>query len=225
MKKIFIVFILFLYCGAVFSETINLKPLDKAEILDYSYNQNDDILTIYKMRGTNRQVYFQNEETLWGGYQISQDKKSMIFWKDTFERNMPVFYLDGNRGELRFIGKIPINARMDKDGKYLIYEDVPNSGEFKIIDLKNGTVTITVTWKIQNKDRWITNGAGFEILRSTENEQYDYMILFTIENLVISKSFINIANKNLIIEFDDSDLPEVKLRKNEDYGSDFLGWY
>ncbi len=205
--------------------TFDTPPLAQSETLDYSYNQNENILTVYKINGGNKQIYCENKEALWGGYQIAEDKKTMIFWKNIFERSMPLYYADGTIGEIKYISKIPLNARMDKKGNYLIYEDVHNSGVFKIIDLKTGKFLHEIIWDISNKSSWTSTGAGFDILRAAENKEYDFMILFSIENLLIAKAFVDLSVFSISTDFDDSNLFETQLRKSENFGSEFTGWY
>lgn len=226
MKIFFIIAFMIAIIFSLYSETIEkLLPLTKYGTLDYSYNQDEDILSIYKINDSNRQSYCENKQALWGGYQISKDKKTMIFWKNTFERNMPLYYLDGEKGELKFIGKFPIGSRMDKAGNYLMYEEVYNSGVFKVVNLRTEIREKEIYLNIANKDKWTSTGASFSILRVPENEEYDFMVLFSIENLVISKLFIKIIPVKIVIEFDDSNLPEIQLRQSVEYQSEYTGWY
>ena len=226
MKIFFIIAFMIAIIVSLYSETIEkLVPLKKSGTLDYSYNQDEDILSIYKINDSKRQSYYENKEALWGGYQISKDKKTMIFWKNTFERNMPLYYLDGKKGELKFIGKFPIGSRMDKTGNYLMYEEVYNSGVFKVVNLRTETREKEIYLNISNKDKWASTGASFSILRVPENEEYDFMVLFSIENLVISKLFIKIIPVKIVTEFDDSNLSEIQLRQSVEYQSEYTGWY
>ena len=80
-------------------------------------------------------------------------------------------------------------------------------------------------WDILNKDKWISKGAFFEILRFTETDEYNYMLLFSVEQLLIAKGYINLSPLTIYTEIDDSILDEVKLRNTEDYGSNYVGWY
>ena len=80
MKKIFIITFIIVIVFPMYSEAIKkLVPLSKSETLDYSYNPDKNILTIYKITESKKRIYFENTEALWGGYQISKDKKIMIF--------------------------------------------------------------------------------------------------------------------------------------------------
>ena len=76
MKIFFIIAFMIAIIVSLYSETIEkLVPLTKSGTLDYSYNQDEDILSIYKINDSKRQSYCENKEALWGGYQISKDKK------------------------------------------------------------------------------------------------------------------------------------------------------
>ena len=226
MKKIFIITFIITIVFPIYSQTIKkLAPLSKSETLDYSYNLDKDILTIYKINESKKQIYFENTEALWGGYQISKDKKTMIFWKNTFERSMPLYYLDGNTGDVKFLGKVPFGARMDATGIYLMNEDVYNSGVFTIFNLNTGKIVSEITWNVKNKEKWTSTGAVFDILRAAENGEYDFMILFSIERLCISKAFVKITSLKVFTEFDDSNLSEIQLRQSANYGNNFTGWY
>ena len=57
------------------------------------------------------------------------------------------------------------------------------------------------------------------------NAEYDFMLLFSIERLCISKAFVKITSSKIFTEFDDSDLSEIQLRQSVNYGNDFTGWY
>lgn len=227
MKKILIIIICILsFVVLMYSEnTEKVIPLVQSETLEYFYNQNNDVLTIYKIDGQNKQIYFENKEALWGGYQISKDKKSLIFWKDTFEQNMPLYYLDGNKGQIKFIGDISLNARLDESGKYLLYEELYNSGVFTLINLENKKVETKMKWTLNNKNKWTEIGGVFNILRAADNDKYDYLILFEIENHSIAKAYIDIKTTRIFTVYDDSNRNEIELKTSADYQSDFTGWY
>ena len=226
MKKILVITLMLGILYPIYSETIRkIVPLKNDEFLDYTYSQTQNVLTIYKANGSDKQICFENDEALWGGYQISKDKKIMIFWNDTFERNMPLYYLNGNSGEIKFIGKLPLNARIDRTGKYLMYEGVYQSGIFTILNLQTGKVEKELNWNILNKSKWIKYGGTFSVLKSADKNEYDFIILFEIENLSIAKAYVKISSSLIITEFDDSNLSEKKLRKSVDYQSEYTGWY
>lgn len=226
MKRVFFISIMLVLLCPMYSETTKkLVPLAKDEVLDYTFYQNKDSLTIYKSNGIDKQVYFENDEALWGGYQISKDKKTMIFWKDTFERNMPLFYINGISGELKSLGKLPLNARMDQTGKYLLYEKVNQSGVFTILNLQTGKEENELVWNLSNKSKWIQSGATFSVLRSANKPDYDFIVLFAIESLSIAKACIKVSSLQIFTEFDDSNLSETNLRNSIDYQSEYTGWY
>ena len=209
----------------MYSQTVKkLVPLNRNEKLDYIYNQKDYILSIFKLQGTEKLLYYEHTDSLWGGYQISNDKKSMIFWEDTFESNMPLYYLDGNKGEIKLLGNFPLNTRLDKTGNYIMYERVYNSGIFAIQDLKTGDIT-DIIWRIANKEKWTDRGATITILRAADSTEYTFMLILGIEGLSIAKAFVKVDSFNIVIEYDDSNLEEVQLRKSNDYQSEFTGWY
>lgn len=226
MRKVFLILLMLVILCPVYSETIRkLVPLKKDEYLDYTFKQNQDLLTIYKTNGIEKQIYLENNEALWGGYQIAEDKKSMLFWSDTFERNMPLYYLNGISGELKALGKFPLNARLDKTGKYLMYEKEYKSGIFTIINLQNGMVEKNLTWEISNKNKWVQSGGTFSVLRSADKPEYDFIILFAIENLSIAKGYVKVSSSQVVTEFDDSNLSENNLKKSIDYKSEYTGLY
>lgn len=226
MRKVFLILLMLVILCPVYSETIRkLVPLTKDEYLDYTFKQNQDLLTIYKTNGIEKQIYLENDEALWGGYQIAEDKKSMLFWSDTFERNMPLYYLNGISGELKVLGKFPLNARLDKTGKYLMYEKEYKSGIFTIINLQTGMVEKNLTWEISNKNKWVQFGGTFSVLRSADKPEYDFIILFAIEDLSIAKGYVKISSSQVVTEFDDSNLSENNLKKSIDYKSEYTGLY
>ena len=225
MKRIIITVLLISLISPMYSESLKkLIPLSKNEKLEYLYDQNKYILTIFKSQGTEKQVYYESLDALWGGYQISKDKKSMIFWEDTFESNMPLYYLNGNNGEIKLLGRFPLNTRLDEYGNNIMYEKVYKSGVFTIQDLKTGIIT-DVIWNLSNKEKWTARGGTFTILRAADNKEYDFMLIFGMEGLSIAKAFVKVNTFNIFTEYDDSNLEEVQLRKTTDYQSEFTGWY
>ena len=226
MKKNLIVILILLFIMPMYSQTVKkLVLLNKNEKLEYIYNQNEYILSIFKLQGNEKQLYYESTDALWGGYQISNDKKSMIFWEDTFESNMPLYYLDGNKGEVRLLGKFPLNTRLDKTGNYIMYEKVNKSGIFTIQNLKFPSKNTDVELKLSNKDKWTSRGGTFTILKAANIDKYDFMIIFGIEKLSIAKAFVKLGSDDIYKEYDDSNLDEVQLRKANDYSCEFTGWY
>lgn len=226
MKRIIFFILILLFIMPIYSETVKkFIPLSKNEQLEYVYNQNKYVLSIFKLQGSEKQLYYESADALWGGYQISKDKKSMIFWKETFESNMPLYYLNGDKGELKLLGNFPLNARLDKTGNYLMYEKIYKSGIFTIQDLKTEKINTDIEWKLSDKDKWTTRGGTFTILRAAENDEYDFMILFGIEGLSIAKAFVKQDSYKIYTEYDDSSQEEIKLRESKDYQAEFTGWY
>ena len=149
----------------------------------------------------------------------------MIFWNDTFEQNMPLYYINGSLGEIKFLGKLPLGTRLDKSGMFLMYEDVYQSGDFVILNTQTGKVEHKLSWNILNKSKWIKAGGSFRILRSADKDEYDFMILFEIESRTVSRAYVKVSPAQIINDFDDSNLPEPQLKQSIDYQSDFTGWY
>lgn len=227
MKKIFLVMLLSAVMISIYSETIEqLIPLRDTEILDYSYDQDKDILTIYKINGSNKNIYYESGEVLWAYYQISEDKRSLIFWKNANYKSVtPLYYLDGTNGKVKYLGDFTIGARMDRTGTYLIYENVWQSGIFTIYNLKTCKKFDQITWNLLNKDKWTLQGGTFSLLRAYGNDKYDFIVIFDIEYKSIAKAFIKVSPKKIVTEFDDSNLTELSLRDAVDYGAEFAGWY
>lgn len=224
MKKYCFVFYFMLSIFFGHTESVkNIKPLESSEFLKYSYSPDNYVLTIIRTDGKSESVYLSSEDSLWGGYQISEDNKKMIFWKDTYERNMPLYYLNGEKGKMKHIGKIPVGARMDKTGNFLMYEKDYNSGKFHIINMNDGDIK-EFSLTLSNIGKWTSTGATFSVLRAADNGEYDFMILFTIEKLVISKIYVKASGLHYV-DFDDSNLSELKLRKTIDYKTEYTGWY
>lgn len=58
MKKIFIITFIITIVFPIYSQTIRkLAPLSKSETLDYSYNLDKDILTIYKINESKADLF------------------------------------------------------------------------------------------------------------------------------------------------------------------------
>ena len=63
MRKVFLILLMLVILCPVYSETIRkLVPLTKDEYLDYTFKQNQDLLTIYKTNGIEKQIYLENNE-------------------------------------------------------------------------------------------------------------------------------------------------------------------
>ena len=114
---------------------------------------------------------------------------------------------------------------MDASGNYIMYEQVYKSGVFIVQNLKTGKIEKELNWNIKNKNKWTSRGGTFSILRAAENDEYDYIFLFGLESRTIAKAYFNISSGKIFIEYDDSDLSEIELRRAEDYQSEFTGWY
>jgi len=210
----------------MFSETVaTLAPLAKSENLDYFYDQGKNTLFIYRVSGSSKKECFESKDSFWGAYQISTDKRSMIFWERADKAERPLYYLDGEKGELRYMGEFLLNSQMDKTGTYLMYEEEDNSGVFKVLNLKTGKQEKKITPKISNRTSWTPYGGMFLILRSADKDEYDFIIDFSIERLSISKYYVKVESAKVFTEYDDSKLPQIDLRERFNYGAEYSGWY
>ena len=196
-----------------------LEPLKANETLEYEHNS-PRRLTIFKSNGTEKQVYYESLNTRWGGYKISEDKKYMIFFWDEIFRDddsvaqWPLYYLDGNKGELKLIGNYRSDSALDRTGKYLLYEKVLNSGKFAILNLQTGKVEKNLTWKLLNKEQWIEYGGLFCTLRATDNK-YDFSIEFYLERNIIARGHVRIKDNKIITEYDYSNLTGIEIYERQ----------
>ena len=139
----------------------------------------------------------------------------IFFWDEIFRDDdsvaqWPLYYLDGNRGELKLIGNYRIGSALDRTGKYLLYEKVRDSGKFAILNLQTGKIEKNLTWKLLNKEQWIEYAGGFLIERATDNK-YDFLIQLTTEGLCPAKAHVRIKDNKIITEYDYSNLTKIEI--------------
>ena len=193
-----------------------LEPLKANETLECEQNFPTSVLTIFKSNGTEKQVYYERLKISWGAYEISEDKKYMIFfWEEISDfGRRPLYYLDGNKGELKLIGNYQLRSPLDRTGKYLLYEKVRNSGEFAILNLQTGKVEKNLTWKLLNKEQWIEYAGIFYTLRATDNK-YDFLIQLATEGLYPAKAHVSIKDNKIITEYDYTNLTPLEFLESE----------
>lgn len=190
-----------------------LEPLKANETLECEQDFPRS-LTIFKSNGTEKQVYYECLNTYYASYKISEDKKYMFFFWDESDdwSNMPLYYLDGNNGELKLIGNYWVGSALDRTGKYLLYEKKYGTGKFAILNLQTGKVEKNLTWKLLNKEEWTERGGIFDTLRATDNK-YDFSIEFYREGtgIIIARGHVRIKDNKIITEYDYSNLTEIEI--------------
>jgi hypothetical protein len=225
MKRTFFLINLVIFCAFVYAQEIKrLEPLKDNETLEYIFDTGNSILQILKNNSSKTTNYYSIYNTSWGMYQITESKKGILFFEDTFEEKMPMYYLDGNKGTITLYGNIKFGARLDSTGKYVLLQESGLS-DFFILNLETGNNEKGVSWNLHDKEHWYKHGAGFSLLRATDKDEYDYLIEFRIERLTIAKGYLNIEEGIIKTEFDDSDKKEIELRQSVNYGEAYTGWY
>lgn len=225
MKRTFCLIYLVVFCAFFYSQQLKcLEPLKKNETLEYMFDTNDSILKILKSTSGKAVHYYSVNNTSWGMYQITENKKGILYFEDTFEEKIPMYYLDGEKGTITSYGNIKFGARLESTGKYVLLQQNELS-DFCILNLETGDIEYRLAWNIKNRDEWYKRGARFSLLRAADKEGYDFLIEFGIERLTIAKGYLNIEEGKIKTEFDDSDKTEIELRDSVNYGEEYTGWY
>ena len=225
-KNILIMVLVFgLFTEFIFAQQITkVEPLKENETLDYTFDTASNILHVFRIFNERKVSYFDVKGSGWGMYQITEDKKGLLFFEDNFEEKLPMYYLDGRKGTVTSYGNIKFGAILDKTGKYVLFQESGLS-DFYILNLETGKTVKKMSWNIKDKEKWYKRGARFFLFRAADKDDYDFMITFDIEYLSLSEGYINVEKDKMYTEYDDTDKTEVELRSSVDYGSDFTGWY
>ena len=152
--------------------------------------------------------------------QVSENRKRIIFFENTEDYLVHLFFIDGEQGSIKRLIDVPRSSIMDKDGQYLLMNIDDNL--FQLLNLSDGKIEKTFKIKLKRMD----NGyyEDFSIYRSIDNSKYDYLIVFGHEQLTSAKIYLNIQKEDIFVEFDDTDKSEIEMRKKEHYGEEYLGW-
>lgn len=227
MKKNIIIAVLVfgIFCGFVYTQQIKkFEPLKENETLEYVFETNNSILKILKNLTSKSVHYYSVKNTSWGMYQITENKKGILFFEDTFDEKIPMYYLDGEKGTITSYGNIKFGARLSSTGEYVLLQESDLS-DFLILNLERGVIEKRLNWNLHDKERWYKRGAQFSLLRAADNDEYDFLIEFGIERLTIAIGYLNIEEGIIKTEFDDSDKKEIELRQSVNYGEAYTGWY
>ena len=227
MKRIICIVILIITCFVTFfysQEAKRLEPLKDNERLEYKFDQGSKIFNVYKVSNEKKVPYVTITGSSWGMYQITENKKGILFFKQNFEEYRPMYYLDGEKGTITSYGNIKFGAILDSKGQYVLLQD-KELGDFCILNLETGDIEYRLAWNIKNRDEWYKRGARFSLLRAADKDGYDFLIEFGIERLTIAKGYLNIEEGKIKTEFDDSDKNEIELRDSVNYGEEYTGWY
>lgn len=227
MKRNSCIVILFIVCFFTLiyaQQSKRLEPLKDNETLEYTFDTSNSVLKILKNNSSDYVHYYSVNTTSWGMYQIAENRKGLLFFEDTFEEKMPMYYLDGEKGTINSYGNIKYGARLDRTGKYVLLQENDLSN-FTVLNLEKRDIEKVVSWNIHDKEKWYKRGARFSLLRAADKEGYDFLIEFGIERLTIAKGYLNIEEGIIKTEFDDSDKNEIELRDSVNYGEEYTGWY
>lgn len=219
MKKSLALIFLTLALLPLYSEAVaQLKPLKAGEWLECDYGDDRmETLYIYKSNGNKKELYYQAESSFWGNYRQADTKRTLVFFQKKLAWKRPMFFLDGNKGTVKYMGELSLNAVLDKSGNFIIYETADGSGRFTVMNLETGKIKKEFRWDLKNIDGWTWHGGGFSLSRADAGTDFDFFVIFSIESSIIAEGHIRIDSDEIYTKLDDSDLPEIDLKNYDRY--------
>lgn len=100
----------------------SFKSLEGEEILTYTYAKNT--LEVFKInKSLNKELVNSWSNIRYGNYQISENRKKIVFtiYKSGYYR--PTFLVDGVKGTVTYLFNAPNGYRTDKEMKYMVGTD------------------------------------------------------------------------------------------------------
>jgi hypothetical protein len=151
--------------------------------------------------------------TPYAGYQFSYDRKSLVFFEYSRERDRPLFLLDGNSGTVKYLMHMNTGAITTRDLKYLFYGSGsrdPSMRDFTLIDLEKMEIVRTIRWHVY--PRW---GGGTRIFRSLDSN-YDFRMDYSVERVLYATCYYNISTDEIKIVLNDTTDKSIEvLRRRE----------
>ena len=183
------------------------EPLDSNEILIYNYGDffyNDEE---FKFLLSAKNTLTEDERTLgywnvsYGGCQLSQDKKSGIFFLFLEKRERPLFMVDGHNGRVFYLMDVNLSARSTYDLDNLLI-DFNNNGLFILIDLEKIKYIRSIIWN-KSDGPW-GEGGIYRIFRSLDPD-YDFRLDYYQDHYILATAYYNVERNHLETVFDISD--------------------
>ena len=220
MKRNILILLIFVLYGFVYSQNKVFK-CEENDYLDYFFDTENNSFHVYVVNDNARKEILSNINiTFWGMYQISEDKKRIIFFEDTDDLLVHLIIVDGRNGNIKKLRDVPRGSMMDVTGQYMLINTEKNV--FELMNLSNGK--IEKQFQIQLKRIDNEYAEKFFIYRSVDNDNYDFLLVYGHERLTSAKVYLNIKNEDILVEYDDTDKSETEMRVKEKYGKEYLGW-
>jgi hypothetical protein len=237
MKSKFIFFLinlLFLFCcnanSSINSSVEFLKQkggtfpaLSKNEHLAYKMRtDNDRHLQLYAINDYFKKARLIGEWDFveeWGELQFTSDKRVCFFSiNDGSQLLVPVFYVNGMDGTIKYIGDYYLSYKSSANGDYLLAPNKKNYGistkeKFLLVKIGDTLSTTEITWNITNIE-----GAS-DILIIRDNESNFKILECGDGGLIIAAVQLDSINEKINVLWDK--LPE---KKNWKYDTD-SGWF
>ena len=205
------------------TESKNLNKLEEDEYFSFVYE--DEILEIFKNDTSGESLYITIPKTTSYFAQLSEDKKIALFYGDYREDGMnPYLYLNGYEGTIEFLGYFRRDSvRLDKSGTYALYTKKDKTNNFILLNLETKQET-EYNWKLNNIEKWADMSINYNVYRSADRDEFDFMVTCTVSRLAIAKAYYKIENGEFSTSYDDSDKGEIDLRDKEKYATEFYGY-
>jgi hypothetical protein len=197
----------------------NFEKLADNEILSYEFefftldNKEYTFKVFADNVNTNARRLIGYWRTPYAAYQFSYNRKSLVFFEYSRERDCPLFLLDGNAGTVKYLMHMNTGAITSRDLKYLLYGSGsydPSIRNFTLIDLGKMKIVKTIQWSIY--PRW---GGGTSVFRSI-NRNYDFRMDYNVEGILYATCYYNISTDELKVVLNDTTDENIEvLRRRE----------
>lgn len=194
----------------------SFKPLTINEHLSYQYEKNT--LYVFKVNENNKNEIVNSWANVsYGDYQISKNRKKMVFSINKAGYYKPTFFVNGEKGLVTYLFNAPIGYRTDNNVEWIIGIDwqaePKKEREYNKIEKYKALVYSIDEIKIIGGFEWsLSSKFGSLDFYRTSDRAFDFRIIYDSESLMYAEAYYNVKSGNLKINFDlTSDYPEKPL--------------
>ena len=240
MKKLLFLCFFILFCFDIIAQEIRKNPqyenylkcfekLANNEIFSFHHGLHKEFdIKSYSLKISAKDIETGKERLIgywnapYGRYQLSANRKKMVFGGESSGRFQPLFLIDGIEGRVTYIMDVNYSSMTTKDLRYLLYSDGKSYGEngeiFVLIDLKELKIKRTIHWKLTP-----LVGGWRKIFRSLDPD-YDFRIDYGVEVSLYAICYYSIAKDEIKVTLDDTAIEDERILRREKIIPEEVGW-